>query len=208
KVRDTASELVDGGIALLAKQQSQDCRINVHLLAHSTGAFVVREAFSYADDANKIHSTAWMVSQLCFISGDVSSSSMADDSAVGASIYEHCIRFTNYHNPYDVALALSNVKRAGFGNRVGRIGLPALVPPSAVDVDCGSYFKSICDRSKDPFYSHSWYFTDDLFMYDLFHTIGGLTDRAYMDSRTVKDGELVLTALPSPMPLVTSPANV
>ncbi len=192
KARMTAMSLVDGGICLLAAQQRADCTVNVHLLAHSTGAFVVREAFDDAEKANKLPTADWLVSQLIFISGDISSSSMDADSKECGAIYRHSVRFTNYHNPYDAALALSNVKRAGFENRVGRVGLPPRVPSSAVDIDCGPYYHSIC-QGRDLFWSHSWYFDDKLFMNDLAHTIGGLTDRNYMASRKIVDGLLQLS---------------
>ena len=88
KAKKTAMELVNGGIALLAAQQQNDCTINVHVLAHSTGAYVIREAFHDADDTNvsndgtKVNAANWMVTQMVFISGDVSSDSMSADSAI------------------------------------------------------------------------------------------------------------------------------
>lgn len=188
----TAMELVDGGIMLLANQQDIGCNINIHLLAHSTGAYVVREAFEDADDANKLPISDWMVSQLMFISGDISSSSMSPQCKECTSLYYHCIRFTNYYNPYDAALALSNAKRVGFENRVGRVGMPMDAPAKCVDVDCGPYYKTICD-GKPLFYSHSWYFTDPTFMNDLYHTIQGNTDRNYMATRKLDaNNELLL----------------
>ena len=49
----TAMQLVVDGIAALASQQTPDCAINVHLLGHSTGAYVIREAFDDADDSRR-----------------------------------------------------------------------------------------------------------------------------------------------------------
>jgi esterase/lipase superfamily enzyme len=46
----TALALVDEGIATFAALQRQDCPIHVHVLAHSMGCYVVREAFDDADD--------------------------------------------------------------------------------------------------------------------------------------------------------------
>ena len=43
--RKTSIRLVDDGIRLFALTQQKGCDINVHLLAHSTGAYVIREAF-------------------------------------------------------------------------------------------------------------------------------------------------------------------
>ena len=193
KAKMTAMELVDGGIMMLAAQQNNHCTINVHVLAHSTGAFVVREAFTDAKDSNKLPISDWMISQLVFISGDISSTSMTIHSACDA-LYAHCVRFTNYHNPYDAALALSNVKRLGFENRVGRVGLPANVPDKCADVDCGPYYQTIC-AGKPLFYSHSWYFGDALFMNDLYHTLTGNTDKNYLATRKLTGDKLTLVKL-------------
>lgn len=43
-------ELVNSGISFLAEQaQDPNCVINAHVLAHSTGAYIIREAFTDAD---------------------------------------------------------------------------------------------------------------------------------------------------------------
>ncbi len=189
----TAIELVKGGIVLLSQRQNNKCEINVHLLAHSTGAFVVREAF---DDA--IHTKAvidhWMVTQMMFIEGDISSSSLNVPGDCNA-IYDHVIRLTNYFNPYDCVLAMSNLKRVGTENRVGRVGLPPNAPGKYVDVNCGEYYQSIKNNSTDPFYSHSFYFdsnSNGMFMKDLLGTINGDTDRNYMPTRDNRNGDLFL----------------
>lgn len=52
--KQTALQLVTDGITLLAEQQGPDCTINLHLLGHSTGAYVIREAFDDADDAKRV----------------------------------------------------------------------------------------------------------------------------------------------------------
>ncbi len=192
KARLTAMELVKSGISLLAKQQSNNCKINIHALAHSTGAFVIREAFDQADDAN-LPAADWMLSQLMFISGDISSASM-NIHAKSDAIYNHCTRFTNYQNPNDAVLGISNSKRLGIANRVGRVGLPDNLPSKCVDVNCGDYYKTICE-GKDIFYGHSWYFdagNNSTFIDDLYHNILGNVDRNVMDTRELVGGELKL----------------
>lgn len=191
----TAIELVNSCIKLLAKQQGKNCTINVHLVAHSTGAYVIHEAF---DDANTTKETAeinWTISQLLFISGDVSSDSMSTDRA--ESIYLHCNRLTNYFNPYDSALALSNVKRVGAKNRAGRIGLPQDSPNKAVDIDCGNYYNLNKEKINvlNGNHSHSWYFYSDVWYQDAFDTIKGELDRTVIPTRTLDvNGELSLKA--------------
>jgi alpha-beta hydrolase superfamily lysophospholipase len=72
KAKLTAFRLVKDCIELFARMQSgADCDINVHLLAHSTGAYVVREAFDDADDRRAIAMVNWTASQVAFIGADV-----------------------------------------------------------------------------------------------------------------------------------------
>ena len=46
--------LVKHGIHAFAKMQESACKIDMHVLAHSMGAYVVREAFDNADDTADI----------------------------------------------------------------------------------------------------------------------------------------------------------
>lgn len=191
--KQTAIKLVDDCIKVFASMQEDKCQINVHLLAHSTGAYVVREAFDDADDRPSVAASNWTVSQIMFIGADVSSGSMSSDNAKSSSIYRHCIRLTNYSNPFDAALKLSNVKRVGVAPRVGRIGLPSVIPENAVNVNCGNYYdenesaiESIGTKS------HSWYIGNEQFTKDMFFTISGDIDRHSIPTRVVKNGELYL----------------
>lgn len=118
----TALRLVDEGIASFADMQTPDCQINLHLVAHSMGSFVIREAFDDADDRPLIAAHSWSVSQVMLLSGDISASSLEAGSSKSSSLYRHCVRLTNYFNPFDEVLTLSNVKRVGVSPRVGRVG--------------------------------------------------------------------------------------
>lgn len=202
RAKDTAMQLVSDGISHLSGVQTPDCMINVHVLAHSTGAYVIREAFDDADDS-ALKNSAWNVSQLMFIAGDVSSASMAADNPGSKSIYNHCIRLTNYSNRHDAVLDISNVKRVGLAPRVGRIGLPANAPAVAVNVDCSDYYLQLSANTaiiaadmKDGQIigaeSHSWYFGNAIFTRDMFLTLIG-TDRNSMPTRSkAPDGSLIL----------------
>ena len=215
KAKMTAMQLVKGGIALLAAQQQKNCIINVHILAHSTGAYVVREAFDDADDTNKVNvidediktinlnAANWMITQMIFVEGDISSNSMSKAASDSKSLFKHTVRLTNYSNPYDSILALSNIKRAGFENRVGRVGLPLDAPSNSVNVNCGLFYNAIPDSHKiDLAYSHSWYFdpaVNTVFMQDLNETIKGEINRNYIPTREVINNELFLvTAIKIP----------
>ncbi len=74
--KQTAIKLVDDCIKAFSIMQEDSCQINVHLLAHSTGAYVVREAFDDADDRPSVAASNWTVSQIMFIGADVSAKSL------------------------------------------------------------------------------------------------------------------------------------
>lgn len=193
--KKTAIKLVDDCIKAFSILQTEDCKINVHLLAHSMGAYVVREAFDDADDRPKVASSNWSVSQVLFVGADVSSKSMSRNNPKSSSIYRHSIRLTNYSNPFDSALKLSNVKRIGVAPRVGRIGLPEELPYNSINVNCGEYYQTHEDRLKNtsgtP--SHSWYIGDDGIAKDMYLTLMGDIDRNSIPTRVVKrDGSLHL----------------
>jgi esterase/lipase superfamily enzyme len=185
--RKTALMLVTHGIRLLTARQSNGCEVNVHLLAHSTGAFVIREAFDDADDHRGLAHHNWTVSQIAFIGADVAAKSMSKRDSKSSSIYRHCIRLTNYSNKYDKVLKLSNIKRVGVAPRVGRIGLPDDASDKAVDIDCSQYFKSITKpTSGNAFkgtWEHSWHIGNDVFFEDLYHTLRGDWDRHMIPTR-------------------------
>lgn len=196
--KDTARFLRDDCITLFSAQQVKGCEINVHLLAHSTGAYVVRQAFSEADEKSTLKNRPWSVSQIAFIGGDISSKSLSESDSKSISLYRHCVRLTNYQNPYDSVLKLSNVKRIGLSPRVGRIGLPVDANEQAVNVNCGNYFKSLDEDTLvsdvDYFgnFSHSWHIGNLTFTQDLYETIKGDLDRYVIPTRKLDKGELVL----------------
>jgi hypothetical protein len=188
RAKVTADKLVTDCIKLLAQRQVQaNCDTNVHLLAHSTGAYVIRQAFNDADDHNDLATPAWMVSQVAFIAGDVSSASMSAGNTDGGALYHHCIRLTNYSNPYDEVLQISNVKRVGVAPRVGRVALPDDAPSTAVNIDCGAYYESLALPSpltpSGLVQSHSWYFGDPVFTADLAQLLNGAVDRGVITTR-------------------------
>jgi esterase/lipase superfamily enzyme len=194
--RRVALQLVDDCITTFAALVKNGCTINLHLLAHSTGGFIIREAFDDADDRDSIAKTNWSVSQVCFVAADVAAKDMSDTSSNSNSLYRHCVRLTNYHNPYDSVLKLSNVKRIGVAPRAGRVGLPADAPTKAVGVDCGDRFRNAHPTTNpvvDPI-SHGWYFDDPVFLMDLTFTLAGDMDREVIPTR-VHRPHLCLTEL-------------
>lgn len=194
----TAKRLRDDCISLFSSRQVKGCEINVHLLGHSTGAYVIRQAFTDADEKSAIKNRPWCVSQILLIGGDISSRSLSVNDSRTKSLYRHCVRLTNYQNPFDSILKLSNTKRIGLSPRVGRIGLPEDAPSKAVNVNCGQYFSSLDEKTltEDVDYygsfEHSWHIGDKTFTQDLLATITGDIDRHELPTRKKVDGELIL----------------
>jgi pimeloyl-ACP methyl ester carboxylesterase len=189
--KKTAMQLVDSGIRMLAAEQEPNCTINIHVLAHSMGAFVVREAFDDADDV-RLAQASWIISQLILVAGDISAGSMVEGNSSTDSLFRHCIRLTNYSSRFDFALKISNAKRIGMAPRVGRGGLPEHAPDKAVNVDCSGYFETLksneslrAAEQSEPIddYGHAWYFANSRVMRDLFETLKGDLDRAELTTR-------------------------
>lgn len=185
--KTTAFQLVDSGIRLFNRTMRADCDVNVHVVAHSMGAFVLREAFDDADDS-KHAMRNWKIGQIALFAGDISSGSLAGSESTSLSLYRHAYRLTNYFSGRDEALQISNAKRAGLAPRVGRVGLPDDSPDAAVDVDCTGHFEEHRSTLKtvvaaDADVTHSWYFWDRNVMQDLAATLAGKLDRNAIPTR-------------------------
>jgi pimeloyl-ACP methyl ester carboxylesterase len=192
----TAIDLVNAGVRPLLTAQTRDCKVTVNAVAHSMGAFVLRAALGHADDGI-VTGSDWMLGQLVLVAGDVEASAFSFGDKDTQSMLGHAYRLTNYFNRYDEALQISNAKRAGVEERVGRVGLPADAPSSTVNLDCSDRYKSLPDPAPDnPIeiaeFSHSWYFTDANFYRDLAQTLRGSVDRNVVSGRTLTAGVLSL----------------
>jgi esterase/lipase superfamily enzyme len=186
--KQTAILLVNAGVKPLLNVQTSDCRVAVHALCHSMGAYVVREALDHADDGIKT-STDWMLNQLVLIAGDVDAADFVPGNKDTESMLGHTYRLTNYFNQYDEAL--HNVKRAGVVPRVGRVGLPGNAPANTVNVNCSAHFAAIARPAdtSELLWSHSWYFVDTNFFTDLAETLLGAVDRAVVADRGTGVGQ-------------------
>lgn len=183
--KQTAMRLVQDAIRLLLNARNDKCDVNVHVVAHSMGAYLVREAFDDADDS-RIAAENWTANQVVFVAGDVSSRSLETGNSSSESLYRHTNRLTNYFSHKDEPLQASNLKRAGLSSRVGRVGLPAETPSLALDVDCTERYEAISVNGPpltigSP--SHSWYFHDTHWMADLAYTLAGKIDRNAIPTR-------------------------
>ena len=199
---EVANKLVTHGIRVIAESQSNGCQTNIHLLGHSTGAYLIMEACAQADKSGDLFKQDWRISQVAFIGGDVSASSLAADSAWSQPLFEHILRLTNYSNPYDHVLAVSNAKRLGTSPRAGRVGAPKDNPhPKVANVDCGDYFKTLDPRNQrfEGTFAHSWHIGNRVFARDLAMTLTSGIDRNAIPTRARKpDGSLTLIDAPRP----------
>ncbi len=191
-IDQSANRLVQEMLRELARRQRTDCQIDIHVLAHSMGAYLVRQAF-YQGERTDLPSQGWLISQLILVSADVSARSLSRTDPRSASLYRHVIRLTNYATPQDEVLSISTVKRLGMSQRAGRVGLPGDHPDLAVNIDCGDHFAATYLSGGRPGRGHNWYFEDALFYRDLFLTIEGALDRnRFPTRRPVAGGGLSL----------------
>lgn len=201
----SAHNLIIGGIVPFAMYNRADCPINIHVMAHSMGGFVVREAFRSVDKARRTNiPNDWRVGQLVLFAADLSSDSFAVDNTDMLPVFDHCGRLTNYFSTYDKALGVSSVKNLDIESRVGRVGMPPDTPghTKALDVDCGPRYNAIPEETRknfkviDGMVSHSWYLEDDVWYDDLAHTLRGQIDRNQIPSRSkVGENDFILNAV-------------
>lgn len=172
------------------------CTINVHLLGHSTGAYVIMEAFANASKKGELFKKPWRIGQVAFIGGDVSSTSLSSSSDWATPMYKRIFRLTNYSNKFDKVLGVSNMKRLGTAPRAGRVGLPADILSKAVNVDCSEYFctKNPKQSKFTGTFNHSWHIGDSEFALDLALTLEGEIDRQAIPTRRNDHGRLTLIA--------------
>jgi pimeloyl-ACP methyl ester carboxylesterase len=173
-----------------------DCKIDVHMIGHSTGAFVAIEAFARAQRVGKLFKSDWRLGQLAFIAGDVAASCLAKDDDWARPMLDRIVRLTNYSNGHDAVLGASNAKRLGLAPRAGRIGAGMPIHPKVVNVDCSRYFETI-DPKKADFtgtFCHSWHIGDKVFAMDLALTLQAGSDRWVLPTRNDGQGSLQLQA--------------
>lgn len=178
---EAALQLMKVAIVPFSEYQRPDCPIRVHLLAHSMGGYLVREACRMAKRVEN-----WRLNQMVFFGADVSSRCFSAGDAGSMPMFDHCARFTNYFSGYDGALQVSNFKNVDPASRVGRIGLPLDSPPKALDVDCSARYAKVPGRTFKTISgmpSHSWYLEDEKWYEDLAYTLRGDLDRYVIPTR-------------------------
>jgi len=192
--------LVSDVIKPLSENQANGCETNVHVIGHSTGAYVIMEACAQAEKIGEIFQSTWRIGQAAFIGGDIGSDSLAADDDWSKPMFKRIMRLTNYSNPNDAVLAVSNAKRLGTAPRAGRVGLPANAHSKATNVNCGAYFAELDPDNSPHFgtFNHSWHIGDRVFARDLAMTLEGAIDRNAIPTRRIEPGGLALQDRPRP----------
>jgi pimeloyl-ACP methyl ester carboxylesterase len=192
----TAQYLVTHGIGLIVKGQAKlGCETNIHLLGHSTGAYVIMEGFAQAQKVGELFREPWRIGQVAFIGADVAADSLDADCDWGRPLFARIMRLTNYSNGFDDVLAVSNAKRLGTAPRVGRAGLTKNADPKAVNVSCSDYFRAFdpdAQARKVGWWNHSWHIGNPVWTRDLAMTLEGRYDRSVIPTREMRAGGLHL----------------
>ena len=196
--RETAVHLVKSALAVFAQLSTPECRVKVHVMAHSMGCLVVREALRSAPGSKLTRDGAWGITNLITFGADISVRSVRrsdGDRLIGKSQ-----RYTNYFNRHDGVLATSNAKRFATARRLGRHGAPSSRLDEMVDIDVTQRWEAVEDQFPSGVVervsaSHNFYFSDTQFGKDAADTIKGLLDRRLIptrDDREVEAGRLRL----------------
>ncbi len=185
--RKSAFALVESGLKLFALFSAPECNVRVHVLAHSMGAMVTREALRTATDFRATRDRAWSINQLVLASADISVASFAGRDSWAMQHYSQ--RVTNYFNRHDKALATSNVKRVLTAPRLGRHGAPSEMWSQIADVDTSDrWLKSDVQAdgtlTSNFMDSHGFYFDDPVWLQDFAYTVLGNHDRQSMPTRS------------------------
>lgn len=185
---EVADRMVSDAVALLAHAQADTvnpCKLNVHLIGHSTGAYVIMEAFAQAVKKGPLYKADWRVAQVALIGADINSTALGAQSEWSRPLFDRCVRLTNYANRHDKVLGVSNAKRLGTAPRAGRVGLPTAPHPKACNVDCSDYFstKDPATSSFNGTFNHSWHIGDEVFALDLALTLEAEIDRQALPTR-------------------------
>ena len=184
--RASANGFIDTVIALFVRLLDPDCDLSVGVMAHSMGAFVVREAFTWAHQDTKTNSKSWSVSQLILVAGDVSQGSLSKSQPGGEWISTYVGRTTCYSNRFDSVLQVSDLKNGEPTPRTGRVGLPIDAPASFCNVDTSALFSSLpldLAQQVNPATPHCYYFGRSEFWRDAVLTLSGGIDRHAIPTR-------------------------
>lgn len=196
----SALSLIKDAADLLPDLSRESCKIKFHILAHSMGAMLIFEAFHILSAMRNHSQNAVDIHQLIFVGADIDQDRF--DPKVNPLLFQKPARISNYFNRADIALASSNMKRMLGAPRLGRHGTPTKILEKIADIDVSRRWQKL-DRQvfwpdlTDVPASHSFYFSDPLFLQDLILTLKGDLDRRIFPTRDphpTESGRLALKA--------------
>ena len=186
KMRATAIKLVNQVMLPFVSLQQPDCDVQLHIIAHSMGAYLLANAFHDSEHNMTLKTQSWIANQVVLVSGDAPATIFTEGDSLSNALYLRSQRLTNYQNAGDAVLQVSNAKRLFTSSRVGRVGLPDIVPASAINVDATNLWMAAKPtyRPGDQFVeSHTFWFDDQAFYVDLRYTLEGELDRNAIPGR-------------------------
>ena len=195
---ETAIELVTGCAVPLAARQKSGCGTNVHLLGHSTGAYVIREAFYHARKKGALHRSDWKVSQVAFVGGDIASASLAGTTRCRA----RCLpgRCGLPTTPIDTTRCSRSPTPSGSVSGRGSGGWASRRTPilrwSTLTAAGSSTDSTRRRRPRLGTFCHSWHIGNRVFARDLACVLQGGIDRAFIPTRRRQGDALVLRDAP------------
>ncbi|MBU0491630.1 MAG: alpha/beta fold hydrolase [Chloroflexi bacterium] len=140
--------------------------LDVHLLGHSMGAYVIQLACS--------EPASWQINHLILAAADVKASDLATSADSLTHLLTHCTDLTCYYSADDKALAVSALI-PGHGPRLGRTGFTQSTTdrePQCVNIKCTPYYEAnIKPDDGSALTSHVWYLDCADFIADLTHII-------------------------------------
>lgn len=186
KMRKTAVMLVNQVMLPFVSLQQPDCDVNLHIVAHSMGAYLLANAFHDAEHNMTLKTQSWVANQVILVSGDAPATVFTNGDSMSVALYLRSARLTNYQNAGDAVLQVSNAKRLFTHPRVGRVGLPDYIPESAINVDATGLWtgaKPTYPASDQFVESHTFWFDYKPFYVDLRYTLEGTLDRNAIPGR-------------------------
>lgn len=164
----------------------------INIIAHSMGAHLTLCALSHFGDAATPGSGSWKLNEAMFASGDEDEAAFEKGAWGSLLLARRFKRFTNYYSRADVVLVPAKIGDH-FRDRVGRVGMPALVENSHVDVSQQENDGMGEDgRPVGIIETHNWWFDSDLWMQDVALTLGGANATIMPTRRTSQSGARVL----------------
>lgn len=169
-----AQMFVADALAPISQAGAAGRNVRVHVMAHSMGAYLLRQAFDYADDVHALRSLDLRLGELALVAADLSSASLAQGNAKSKAMVDAFKRVTNYFSRADDVLGFLRRFVAKGPPRLGRVGLPDNAPATAVDVYCSHhYMQNLGDYGHAIDRSHRWYFDSSRFYEDLSLVLAG-----------------------------------